>query len=102
MSKTRKYFVVQVDDEEKAESLEVLLHANALSYIIQPSTPVELRHTSEGWAPVLWHDDKVVVRGHWQKGEFHLVTNEVIDGVERLPRGYMLGNRALHHKPSTK
>jgi hypothetical protein len=89
----RKYYVIQVDGEQPQKNLEEILQGTGYSFIAHPSTPVELASDAPG--QVLWHNGKVVVRGDMSKmSEARIYLHPVIEGVERLPRGYMLGGNA--------
>lgn len=87
----RKYYIIQADGEQPQKALEALLQGAGHSFIAHPSTPVELASDAPG--QVLWHNDKVVVRGDMSiKGEARIYVHPVLDGVERTPRGYWMGS----------
>jgi len=52
--------------------------------------------TNRAIAPVLYQDDKIVVRGSWEdnkgKQEYRVRIHQVVNGKEMLPRGYWLGS----------
>lgn len=47
----------------------------------------------------VYEDDKIVVHGKWKDGSFEIYVHPKRDGVEMLPRGYMLGSNALAYTP---
>lgn len=49
--------------------------------------------------PKLFEDDKVVVRGHWQEGKFHVYVHPKQEDKEMQPRAYWQGSNSLSYEP---
>ncbi len=54
------------------------------------------------FSPIIFSDEKVVVRGHHENGEFRIYIHSKVDGYEQVPLGYMLGDSCLHYKVRIK
>lgn len=91
-----KIFNVRTLDEADANQLEDTPLKSGFEFQVHNSAPVELYPVHP--TPLLWHDDRVVVRGIHKNGEFHVYVHRAVDGVERLPRGYMEGSGSLNFK----
>jgi hypothetical protein len=103
-----KIIVLRCDDAE-AEVVEDFFKSYGFSYQIHNSTPVELAAGAHG--QMIWNNGEVVVRytlehkqvRDYRKGSdakksvaaHHLTIHQVINGMEMLPRGYMLGSGSL-------